>query len=154
MSYLSACGIIHRDLKPGNILLDSDFTPAITDYGISRMVSTLDFQYSLERGTPFYMSPELYRQSTKTYANEVDVFSYGIILWQLLTKREPYYDTNFKSKDELYQLVSNGRRPIIDITLDKSYNDLIILCWNGNHKLRPTFDEIYMILTDFITKLP
>ncbi len=80
--------IVHRDLKPANILLNDKFEPVIGDLGLSRQFTNLQTNKMTDKiGTPIFMAPELmnYIQGPLYYKSEVDVYSFGIILFQILT---------------------------------------------------------------------
>jgi hypothetical protein len=84
-------GILHRDLKPGNILLDAQGQPSITDFGLAKHV-TGDLQHTPSGcivGTPSYMPPEQAR-SEKMLTTAADVYSVGAILYELLTGQPPF----------------------------------------------------------------
>ena len=92
MLYLHENRILHRDLKPQNILLYKDQVK-ICDFGFAKKMSaSTNFLQSL-KGTPLYIAPEIIRE--KPYTHKVDVWSFGIILFELFTGNPAFHATNY-----------------------------------------------------------
>jgi eukaryotic-like serine/threonine-protein kinase len=92
LSIIHTAGVIHRDLKPANIMLREDDSVALIDFGISHSTSTASGERKQTdgeiAGTPYYMSPE---QAAGAAADErADLYSLGVILYQMLTGEKPY----------------------------------------------------------------
>ena len=88
LDYAHSLGVVHRDVKPANIILTADGTPKITDFGIARLETsnlTVDGQFI---GTPNFMSPE--QITGKAVDGRSDVFSLGVVLFNLLTEERPF----------------------------------------------------------------
>ena len=93
--------IVHRDLKPSNILVTNDGIPKLLDFGISKLLSDSEPEITLTQNkifTPEYASPEQIMQKNVTTAT--DIYSLGIILYELLSGSRPY-QTKGKSLDEI-----------------------------------------------------
>ncbi|HJZ92804.1 MAG TPA: serine/threonine-protein kinase, partial [Gemmataceae bacterium] len=85
-------GILHRDMKPANVLLTSDGTPKVTDFGLAKMVDRNGSLTQTEAviGTPSYMAPEQAAGDAKRTGITADVYSLGALLYELLTGQAPF----------------------------------------------------------------
>lgn len=144
MQYLHKHGIIHRDLKSLNILLDDKKLPIICDFGLSRRQGESEFDTSenlmtKDVGTPHWMAPELFE--TSNYTNKVDVYAFGMIMWEMLTESSPF--KNMTGIQIAYAVCKKGERPEFPKITSDQMKAFINRCWNQDPNQRPTFEEIY-----------
>ncbi|XVF59583.1 hypothetical protein PTKIN_Ptkin07bG0287600 [Pterospermum kingtungense] len=154
MEYLHANGIIHRDLKPSNLLLTEDkMHVKLADFGLARE-EVMDGM-TCEAGTYRWMAPELYSKdplpigAKKHYDHKVDVYSFSIVLWELLTNKAP-----FKGRDNVTVAYATSKnvRPSVE-SLPRDIISLLQSCWAEDPKIRPEFKEITGTLTNFLHSL-
>ena len=145
MMYLHQHQIIHRDLKPGNILLDDNMHPYITDFGLSKLSeSGHSMSQSQQYGTSIYMAPEVFEGNR--YNGKADVYSFGILMYEVVTDLMPYpllqkgKMTSFQFSNKV---VNENYRPEFSVPVKKSIQKLIEKCWSKNPNERPTFEEIF-----------
>lgn len=143
MAHLHDLNIIHRDLKSLNILLDEKFLPKICDFGIARFKYSDEQHVTQEIGTPHWMAPETFEGTD--YTNKVDVYSYAMLLWEMLVE-----DTPFKGKSAgqiMTAVCKNKERPTIPKNTPNALRVLIQQCWHQNPEDRPPFAYIYKLFS-------
>ncbi|CAL4125551.1 unnamed protein product, partial [Meganyctiphanes norvegica] len=133
--------VLHLDLKSMNVLLDPYTRAKIADFGFSilrRNRNEPQQQKGSIRGTPAWMAPELLTKGEVSV--KCDVYSYAIILWEMLTAQHPFKGADIFQIME--QVESGGRPPLPSAGVSRELRELIISCWAQNPSLRPSFEEI------------
>ncbi|KAJ7978664.1 putative Protein kinase [Quillaja saponaria] len=141
MNYLHQNNIIHRDLKAANLLMDENHIVKVADFGVARVKSQTGIM-TAETGTYRWMAPEVIEH--KPYDHKADVFSFAVVLWELLTGKLPYeYLTPLQAA---VGVVQKGLRPTIPKHTHPKVVELLERCWQQDPTLRPDFSEIREIL--------
>eukprot|EP00002_Diphylleia_rotans_P016595 TRINITY_DN322_c0_g1_i1.p1 TRINITY_DN322_c0_g1~~TRINITY_DN322_c0_g1_i1.p1 ORF type:complete len:2502 (+),score=409.05 TRINITY_DN322_c0_g1_i1:87-7592(+) len=146
MSYLHTKNppILHRDLKPANILVNHQMEPFICDFGFARVRA--NNRTMTKCGTIAYQAPEVLRG--KRYDEKADVYSFGIILWELETKDRPYRDADILV---IQSQICHGLRPPLSKGISAEATQLIQRCWNSDPSERPSFQELHTSNQDLET---
>ncbi|MEM7601251.1 MAG: WD40 repeat domain-containing serine/threonine protein kinase, partial [Verrucomicrobiota bacterium] len=123
-------GILHRDLKPGNILVDENGEPHVVDFGIAKQMQdssglTLSGQML---GTPYYMAPEQASGDSSSCSLATDVFSLGVILYELLSGKKPFRGDSVISLIRQVTEEKEERLSIIDRSIDKELEAIVETC--------------------------
>jgi serine/threonine protein kinase len=154
MCYLHEHNVIHRDLKTENVMLDSDLYPKITDYGLSKIMSLGDDQVNraLEMtqgiGTPLYMAPELFDDADGRYTTAIDVYAFGMLLYELYTCTKPFREKLEGPRYSLMMDIMKGIRPTIPDYVPEPLRELMSTCWAQRPEDRPTFRHIVTLMAE------
>lgn len=141
MDYLHKNNIIHRDLKAANLLMDENEVVKVADFGVARVKAQTGVM-TAETGTYRWMAPEVIEH--RPYDHKADVFSFGIVLWELLTGKLPYeYLTPLQAA---VGVVQKGLRPTVPKNTIPKLAELLEMCWQEDPQRRPDFSEILDIL--------
>ncbi|KAK1426952.1 hypothetical protein QVD17_15634 [Tagetes erecta] len=149
--------ILHCDVKPHNILLDADYNPKVADFGLSKRSDRDrgEWNFSMMRGTRGYMAPEWVLNLPIT--SKVDVFSYGVVVLELITGRSPALNLNGES---LIDWVRNSVKreswidEIIDPSIRGEYDPVMmenvvriaLQCTEEDKDVRPTMSQVVNML--------
>jgi serine/threonine protein kinase len=158
MAHLHAKGVIHRDLKPPNILLTAPIesplqepVAKVADFGLARVLRNsgeIEEPQQLTRniGSSHYMAPEIFTCATPhfdSYDEKVDVYSFSIVLYELMSERYPFQSMGFGDKLGIF-VVTGGRPPVADLPRDAPtlLCDMMRRSWAGDPSSRPPFHRI------------
>ncbi|XP_025099165.1 mitogen-activated protein kinase kinase kinase 7-like [Pomacea canaliculata] len=134
--------LIHRDLKPPNLLLIQFGTVLkICDFGTACDIHTY---MTNNKGSAAWMAPEVFEGSN--YSEKCDVFSWGIILWEVFTRRKPFDEIGGPAFRIMWA-VHRGKRPPLIQGLPKPLEVLMTKCWSGNPAERPSMSEVVRIMS-------
>ncbi|PUZ61466.1 hypothetical protein GQ55_4G279300 [Panicum hallii var. hallii] len=150
MNYLHNCSpvIVHGDLKSKNLLVDEKWVVKVCNFGLSRIKhSTFLFK---QDETPEWMAPEVLRNEPSD--EKCDVFSYGVILWELCTLLQPWEGMN--PMQVVGAVGFRQRRLDIPGSVDPAVAEIIKRCWQTDPRLRPSFSVIMAALRPLLENMP
>lgn len=141
LKFLHENKILHGNLKPGNILLDKNFYPKVCDF--------LHCQKLNDTKLNAYLAPEVLQGEIG--GNASDVFSFGIIAYELFTGSVPYPDISEFNMKVMNQIIEGSLRPKFPSNFSAHLKSLIERCWDSDYLKRPSFDEIFSKLTQNVS---
>ena len=153
MEYLHSKNILFRDLKPDNVGFDSMGVLKLFDFGFAvglpEKTESDPEGYIFDRcGTPRYMAPEV--GLNHGYGLKADIYSFGILLWEICSLSKPFASINSSSKFER-AVFMKGVRPVIESSWHGQVKDLMAICWSASPYERPTMTECKSRLSEAIT---
>lgn len=144
MEYLHSQAVIHRDLKSSNLLLNDEMRVKVADFGTS-CLETQCHEAKGNMGTYRWMAPEMIKE--KPYTRKVDVYSFGIVLWELTTALLPFQ--GMTPVQAAFAVAEKNERPPLPASCEPALAQLIKRCWAANPWKRPDFSEIVTALEKY-----
>lgn len=136
IAYLHDNGVIHRDIKAANVLLDQNQHAKVTDFGIS---TNFGSDHTAETGTYRSMAPEVIKHQKYDY--KCDVYSYGVLLWEIAHRDIPFSKDN--ALQVAFAVAMEKRRPKIAPQKGLVYlSPLISKCWDQEPTRRPNMNQV------------
>ena len=141
MSYLHDKKVVHRNLCPTSIMVDETRHPFITDFAVARVVDAPGMALTLNVGSPGYTAPETMTRETATYTEKVDVWSFGVLVYEILTGKRAF--GAFARLFDIMNKVVTGNMPRFPKDLeDTRIEEIVHACWDLNDKNRPSFQNL------------
>ena len=147
MEYFTKIGFVHRDLAARNVLIDSDWTPKISDFGLSR--ETEESFYNVRTGGKIpirWTAPEAI--AYRKFNEASDVWSFGVLMWEVTSYAKTPY-SGIENFDVLGEVQAGYRLEKPDFCPDSIY-DLMLSCWKSDCELRPKFTDIKIQLNTLV----
>lgn len=155
--YAHERGVLHRDLKPQNVMIASDGTPFVMDFGLAKRLEAGDSltQSGAVVGTPSYMSPEQAGPGRRQLGPASDVYSLGAVLYHMVTGRPPFQAAS--PVDAVLAVLENDPLPprILDPKIDRDLEMIILKCLQKPMELRyPSAEEFAADLEAYLEGEP
>ncbi|KAL5815372.1 hypothetical protein ACOSQ3_026157 [Xanthoceras sorbifolium] len=138
--------IVHRDLKSSNLLVNRNWTVKVADFGLSMWKNATYLTAKSGRGTPQWMAPEVLRNEPSN--EKSDLFSFGVILWELMTVSIPWNHLN--SLQVVGVVGFMDRRLDLPEGLDPQVASIIHDCWQSDPDKRPSFEDIIQRMSSLL----
>ena len=148
LQYLYKKSVVYRDLKPENIGFDSNGTVKLFDLGLAKEMKNPQqngkYRMTGQTGSWIYMAPEVAKHWA--YDGMVDVYSFGILLWEICALEEPF--AGLTDQQHMQQVVSGDLRPPIDKSWPTELQWLMKKCWSYFSSHRPTWEVVIETLQE------
>lgn len=135
--------ILHRDLKSPNLLVDLQYNIKISDFGLARVKAHVQTMTG-NCGTVQWMAPEVL--ANQKYTEKADVFSFGIVVWEIVTGECPY--DGMTQIQAALGVLNRNLRPVIPRSCPKFLGQLMKACWARQPEARPSFLQIVKALRE------
>lgn len=143
--------IVHRDLKPTNVFIDAGGHARVADMGLARWLTPESMGVLTgETGTYLYMSPEMIRH--ELYNSRTDVYSWGVLLVELITQKIPYEDQHLTPLQVALAVGDDQLRPALPSTTDQTLVSLAHACFEADPLSRPSFSHLVTELSTICSK--
>ncbi|KAK1556852.1 hypothetical protein Q3G72_013413 [Acer saccharum] len=137
LKYLHDRNVVHRDIKCANILVDASGYVKLADFGLAKATKLKEVKSF--QGTAFWMAPEVVNNENKGYGIQVDIWSLGCTVLEMLTRQFPYSPLEWQQA--LFQ-IGRGVLPPIPDHLSKDAREFILKCLQTNPSDRPTAAQL------------
>ncbi|XP_068174125.1 ankyrin repeat and protein kinase domain-containing protein 1 [Antennarius striatus] len=141
--------LLHLNLKTSNILLDDHLHVKISDFDLIHWEEGMSTKWFMEnltvRGNTSYIPPETFSECSDPPQTTFDVYSFGIVIWEILTQQKPYAGCSIPT---VILQVSQGKRPSVEIIPEQKPHGcdqmitIMTQCWNQDRRKRPQFSDI------------
>jgi hypothetical protein len=122
LAYAHSKGVVHRDIKPANIFMVGRTQPRVLDFGIARVAHQHENEGDIAGGSPYYMSPEQVRH--EPVDRRCDVFSLGVVLYELLTGTRPFRGASLQEITEAVVTLVPPKAHEVDASVPRALSDI------------------------------
>ena len=144
IQYLNHMKIVHKDVKCDNYLIAEGDILKLADFGLAKELEQT-LSNATQSGTWPYMAPELLKDCT--LSPKLDIYAYAVVLWEMLTGQIPYEEMEYM--EIIWHVCKHNKRLEIPVDCPKHLVELMTLCWEEDHKKRPSIDQVILLLGKF-----
>jgi len=149
LSYIHNSGLVHRDLKAANVLISASGDAKLADFGVTGLLTKYKQTATSFSGTPHWIAPEMIKQLP--YDQKVDIWSYGITIYELVNKEPPNSEL---SPNKAMNLAVTNPPATLDDKFSKPFKEFLALCLvQDPAHVRPPFLILLVFLSVFLILL-